>query len=164
MALASSFRYPRFLRATRDRPASIYSQALRRRWVAFATLVLVVGAAMLLGFGRSAWIAHPAPISVRNITADPLEVGVIGTSGGATYTVPAYGLVTLAVPAAVGRVTRVRLGNDCFAEIADPDGSFQDGGATFVGPNPDAPAGPSRCGSTSGPIEGLEIIQPDPAS
>ncbi len=140
----------------------------RRAWFAFATLaatlVLVVGAAMLLGFGRSASTSHTAPISVRNNTADPLEVGVVGTSGGATYTVPAYGLVTLAIPAAVGGVMRVRLGDDCFAEVADPGGSFQDGGVTFVGPDPNAPTGLSRCGSPSGPIEGLQIIQPDPAS
>lgn len=144
------------------------TRTLRRAWFAFATLagtlVLVVGAATLLGFGRFAWVSYPAPISVWNNTADPLKVAAIGTSGGATYTVPAYGLVTLAVPAAVGDVTRVRLGDDCFAEVADTGGSFQEGGGTFVGPDPNEPSGVSGCGSLSGPIEGLQIIQPDPAS
>ena len=137
-------------------------------WFAFATfagiLVLVVGAATLLGFGRFAWISYPAPISVWNNTADPLNVGVTGTGGGATYTVPAYELVTLAIPVAVGDVRRVRVGGDCFAEIANSGGSFQEGGATFVAPDPNEPSGPLRCGSPSGPIEGLQIIQPDPSS
>lgn len=144
------------------------TRRLRRVWFAFATfagiLVLVVGAATLLGFGRFAWISYPAPISVWNNTADPLNVGVTGTGGGATYTVPAYGLVTLAIPVAVGDVTRVRVGGDCFAEIANSGGSFQEGGATFVAPDPNEPSGPLRCGSPSGPIEGLQIIQPDPSS
>jgi hypothetical protein len=119
---------------------------------------------MVLGFGRFAWISYPAPISVWNNTADPLKVAATGTSGGATYTVPAYGLVTLAVPAAVGGVMRVQLGDDCFVEVANTGGTFEEGGVTFVGPDPNAPAGPSRCGSSTGPIEGLQIIQPDPAS
>ena len=45
------------------------------------------------------------------------------------------------------------------------DASMQpDGGAMFVAPDPNEPPGPLRCGSLSGPIEGLQIIQPDPAS
>jgi hypothetical protein len=135
-------------------------RTIRRIWLTYATvagvIVLIIAGATLLRFGRFEWIAHPAPISVWNNGPEPLHVQVTGTTGSASYTVPAMGLVNLGIPASVGEATAVT-GDDCLIGSGGAGfGSLLEGALLEFGT--------VRCGGLGEGVLYLEFLQPDRGS